>query len=205
MTSIPLTEKPLAFIDCETTGLDPVAHEIIEIAIIKEWPDGRIHEWHTKVRPQVLRAAEPIALRVNGFADDPDQWDGAPEFADVAPLIAARLDGCLIIGHNVAFDLGFLKEALKKAGSKARIPHRKLDTYTLAYEHLAHKGLNSLSLDSVCTFLGISNEGNHTALVDARRCREVWHTLTAKAEPVVSAEETQAEVEPVVPPKENAA
>ena len=78
---------------------------------------------------------------------------------------------------NCSFDLDFLDEALRRAKSPAKLSHRKLDTYTLAYEHLAYKGLNSLSLDSICTFLGISNEGNHTALVDARRCREVWHTL----------------------------
>lgn len=176
-TRTPLSERPLAFVDCETTGLDPHEQEVIEIAILKEYPDGRLEEWETKTKPQRIETAHPKALEINGYAANPSLWDDAPTFDEVAATIAAKLDDCIIVGHNPKFDLEFLKAGLKRAGSKARLPYRALDTVTLAYEHLSHKGLESLSLDAICTFLGISNEGHHTALVDAHRCREVWHTL----------------------------
>ena len=179
--TIPLADRPLAFVDCETTGLDPNIHEIIDIAIIKEWPDGRIHEWASKIAPQVPGAADPYSLWVNKYADAPEQWDGAPKFVDMAPLILARLTDCLIVGHNINFDLNFIRAGCVKAGLGLKLlPRRVLDTYLLVYEHLAHRGLESLSLDAACTMLGISNEGNHTALVDARRCRVLWHALRAK-------------------------
>lgn len=177
MPRTPLKDRPLAFIDTETTGLDPRLQEVIEVAVILEKPDGTLEEWCTKVRPTRLETAEPYALKVNGYEAHPELWATAPTFPEIVSELARRLDDTILVGHNVGFDLDFLQEGLIRAGSKVRLAHRKLDTYTLAYEHLAPEGLESLSLDAVCSFLGISNEGHHTALVDARRCRAVWHTL----------------------------
>lgn len=49
---------------------------------------------------------------------------------------------------------------------------------TLAYEHLVPKGLGSLSLDRIRGFLGWSHDGAHTAMVDTRDCRRLFHELT---------------------------
>jgi DNA polymerase-3 subunit epsilon len=170
----PLNERPLAFIDTETTGLVAAVHEIIEVAIIREMPDGTLEEWAVKVKPQNLEVAEPIALRINGYNDHPELWADAPTFDEIAPIVAAKLEGCILVGHNVSFDLAFLNDALKRAGSKAKLPYHKIDTVTLAFEHLVPKGLTSLSLDNIRKFLGWSKDGAHTALVDARDCRTLY-------------------------------
>ena len=39
------------FIDTETTGLDASRHEIIEIAVITEYGDGKKERWCRKVKP----------------------------------------------------------------------------------------------------------------------------------------------------------
>jgi DNA polymerase III epsilon subunit-like protein len=172
-------DRNRAFLDTETTGLDPITNEIVEIAIIRERPDGTlIDEWSTKVKPQRIETAHPRALEVNGYNEA--AWADAPLFDDIADEVADRLLDCVLIGHNVAFDHGFIKEALKRAGSKVRLPYHKIDTVTLVYEHLAPLGCTSLSLDRVREFLGWSKDGAHTALQDTQDCRKLYHHLTGR-------------------------
>ena len=177
MPRVPLSERPLAFLDCETTGLDPIEHEILEVAIIKEWTDGRLEEWSTKVRPLRIETAHPRALKINGYADHPELWEDAPTFNEVAPIIVAKLDGCVVVGHNPKFDLDFLQRAVWRSGSTAKLPYHAIDTVTLVFEHLVPQGCASLSLDHVRDFLGWSKENAHTALVDARDCRQLYWEL----------------------------
>jgi DNA polymerase-3 subunit epsilon len=182
----PIGDRPLAFLDTETTGLNPQEQEVIEIAVIKEWPDGRLEEWETKIKPQRIETAHPRALAINGYADHPQDWEDAPTFDEVAAVIVAKLDGCVIVGHNPKFDLGFLQAGLDRVGSHGRLPYHAIDTVTLVYEHLVPKGCPSLSLDVVRKFLGWSHDGAHTALVDTRDCRRLYHELTSAARATTS-------------------
>lgn len=181
MPPLPLRDRPLAFIDTETTGLQALAHEVIDIAIIREWPDGRLDEWSTKVWPTSIEVAEPIALQVNGYT--PEAWADAPTFAEVQHEVVGRLQDCILVGHNVSFDLDFLTDALRRCGNRAKLPYHKIDTVTLAYEHLVPRGLTSLSLDSIRKFYGWSKDGAHTALVDARDARRVYRELVRTPPP----------------------
>lgn len=162
----------IAYIDTETTGLDPRVHEMIEIAILDD-----TGEWSTKIRPVHIDVAEPEALAVNGYS--PERWAGAPLLATVAPEIAARLSGHdLLCGHNVAFDRAFVVASLERAGiATDGIAWRTLDTMTLAHEHLV-PGLRSLSLDAIRRHLGWPMEGAHSALQDARDARRLHQMLT---------------------------
>ena len=108
----PLSQRPLAFIDTETTGLDTSVHEVIEVAIVKEHPDGRVEKWQSRIQPKNIEAAHPKALEVNGYT--PEKWGEAPYLEHVAIDIATMLKGCVIVGHNVGFDLDFLQADFKK-------------------------------------------------------------------------------------------
>jgi len=191
-----LSERPLAFIDVETTGLDPNRHEVIEVAVVfdesvfrrlgapwalllhRDEPDLAV--WHTRIRPERIGDADPKALRVNRY--DPERWANAPTAAEVADDIVALLtrEGAdpVIVGHNVSFDRDFLNATLRGVGSRARVSHHTVDTVTLCHEHLVPCGLESLSLDNVRRFLGIPTEGSHAALKDAIDARDVYHRLT---------------------------
>ena len=171
----PLSQRPLAFIDTETTGLDASVHEVIEVAVVKEHPDGRVEKWQSLIRPKDLEAAHPRALAMNGYNDAPERWDNAPYIEHVAGEIAERLKGCVIVGHNVGFDMDFLQSNFDREGLKFRLPYHKVDTVTLAYEHLVPTGLESLSLDKIRAFLKWDTEGAHTALKDAEDARRLYH------------------------------
>lgn len=160
----------IAFIDTETTGLNPELHEIIEICIIT-----RDEVYHTKIAPERIHYANLDALRINGYRGK--DWAHAPTFKQVAPKIKSILQGCTLAGHNIKFDLEFLNESFSNNGFDFHVGHRTLDTVTLAYEHLYPLGLMSLSLDSIRRFLGWSLEGNHTALKDCNDTKRLFEYL----------------------------
>lgn len=175
--------KMLHFIDTETTGLDCTKHEIIEIAIITEYGDGRLERWSTKVKPVRLLDASPKALEINGYNDA--DWEEAPYMNEVIEVIRDKLCQGTIVGHNVHFDVGFIRESYKRCGLDSssrsnRIGRHCVDTITLAHEHLQPMGITSLSLDSIRTFVGWSKENAHTALKDADDCRKLYWSLLRK-------------------------
>jgi len=163
---------PRAFVDVETTGLDDSFHEIVEIAIIQQ--DGT--EWSTKIKPEDIGSADPAALAINGYSEE--KWETAPSMENVAPIIRAKLMGRIPVAHNAAFDKGFIMRALAAEDLDIRgVGYHWIDTVTLAYHLLVPQGLDRLSLKSVCNRLGVSNEGAHTALADALRCKKVYEAL----------------------------
>ena len=160
------------FIDIETTGLNPAVHEIIEIALIIEGEEG-LHRFSTKIKPKFIEHAEPRALEVNGFSFE--EWRDAPYDMEVAEEIASLIQGCTLIGHNVNFDAEFLEEMLHKCGCKYAPRRRKIDTITLAHEHLYFWPAHSLS--SLRLFFGISTIGEHRAMKDCQDMRDIYYRL----------------------------
>lgn len=163
----------LVFLDTETTGLDPNRHEIIEIATI-QW-DGVNHRcWQRLIYPTHIGTADPIALKINKY--NPDKWANAPEFGEIAHDLAKQLNGAIVVGHNVAFDMQFINKHFKKCG--VDIPRvRCVDTITLVYEHLQPIGCNSLSMDGVRKYLGWTEQNTHTAMVDTMDCFRLYKLL----------------------------
>jgi len=180
-----LRKKPLVFMDTETTGLDADVHEIIEIAIIAA--DGEVL-LHTKIKPEHLERASPKALEINGYNEE--DWKYAPTFEEVASKIFAHLSGEVVIaGQVVDFDLRFVNASLKRYYSKLgmepkqiedtmrAISYHKVDTSTMAFEHLSPLGATSMSLWATCKALGIKNPKAHTALADIETTRQVYYRL----------------------------
>lgn len=167
----------LVFLDTETTGLKPApdAAEIIEIAMVTEYPDGRVERWVSKVAPQHIETAHPKALEVNGFT--PEAWEGAPAFTEIADTVIEKLSGATVIGHNVGFDLKFVRAALDEVGAGEITDLSFIDTQTLAKEHLKPLGLKSVSLVNIRRWFGWSIEGAHTAMADTEDCRRLYHKL----------------------------
>jgi DNA polymerase-3 subunit epsilon len=183
------------WIDTETTGLNPVYHEIIEIAVIVEsvLPDGTgtiVSSWATKISPERVDRADAKALEVNGYT--PEAWAGAPSFGEVAPQISELLaSGGVICGHNVGFDVSFFEAAFARIGTGVRIPYHKLDTVTLAYAAWNNVGVGpGLSLDKLRKHLGIPMEGAHSALKDALDARTVYYEALKTLRGVAPPEES---------------
>ncbi len=169
-------KQKIVFLDLETTSLDPVNGEIIEICIL--W--GKNKMYHKKVMPLHIDTANPLSLEINGYSAD--EWYDAIHPELLANEIGPILSGAVVVAHNVHFDLSFLEELLHRYGVKWS-RRRPIDTITLAYEHLTIIGLKSVSFDSIRRFLGWTTKGAHRAKKDALDVRKLYYLLN-RATPI---------------------
>jgi DNA polymerase-3 subunit epsilon len=100
-----LHEAPLAFLDVETTGLNPhFGDRIVEIAILRTTGLKKLDTFNTLINPN--RPLNPAAMAVNGIT--PAMIVDAPAFGQIASEIRALLADRVIVAHNAPFDMGFL-------------------------------------------------------------------------------------------------
>lgn len=166
-----------AFIDIETTGLNLLKNEIIEIGCVLTTPTLKvIEEFELKVKPEHLEDADPVALKVNHY--DGKDWEGAHSLKEAMKIISEKVKDCIMVGHNVAFDAGFLEYAFNQTQTINTMHYHKLDTISIAWAKL-HRDpdLEHFSLRELCARFDIKNERAHTALFDARATFELYKKL----------------------------
>jgi DNA polymerase-3 subunit epsilon len=158
--------RPLAFIDLETTGLHPHSDRIVELSILKIHPDGT-KEYHSRrINPGV--PIPPEATAVHGITDD-DVAD-KPKFGQFAKSIRDFLEGCDIVGFNViAFDLPCLESELERVGVEFSRQGRYLvDTKTI-YHQREPRDLQA----AYQKYCGKEMENAHVAKEDAKASAEI--------------------------------
>ncbi|WP_406325861.1 3'-5' exonuclease [Streptomyces sp. NBC_01617] len=140
--------RPLAFIDTETTGLDPDQHQVWEIAVIMRHPGQPDWEAHWQIRPTELhlaQSAEPKALEIGRYHERmviPNDYfvgqidaHGRPagmSHKTLAYDLTKLLKGAVLVGSNPAFDAAFLRVLLESAPWH----YRTVDIATMAVGHL---------------------------------------------------------------------
>jgi DNA polymerase-3 subunit epsilon len=162
-----------AALDLETTGLDPGADRICELAVVRFRADGEVlDEYATLLDPQRPMDATPI----HGIAAE--HVRGAPTFAEVAPELERLLAGTVVVAHHLAFEDAFLAAEFRRAGRPApRWPG--LCTLVTARSQLDGSGFGLAALHSSLTATPI--DAAHTALGDSRATAEVLAALLAQA------------------------
>lgn len=158
----------LAFIDIEATGLNLLRHEIIEIGCIITTPDFKIiEEFELKIKPEKLEDADPVSLKISQY--DSIRWQDAKSLKYAIKVFSEKVKDCIMVGHNVAFDAGFLEKAFAETNLTNSMHYHKLDTISIAWAKLHREpDLEHFSLRELCLRYGIENERAHTALSDAR-------------------------------------
>lgn len=159
-------KKPIVFFDLETTGIDIVKDRIVEICLLKVYPNGNEETKTLRINPGMHIPEE--ASNVNGIYDA-DVAD-CPRFEEVAADVAAMITGSDLGGFNSNnFDIPLLAEEFLRAGIKVDLKacrsvdvsniYRKLERRTLiaAYKFYCHKDLTDA----------------HSALADTRATYEV--------------------------------
>jgi DNA polymerase III epsilon subunit family exonuclease len=172
-----MRKENLAFIDIEATGLDVNKHEIIEIGCVLTTPNLEvIEEFELKVKPERIEDADPVSLKVNGYEES--RWIFAQTLPDAMKVLAPKIEGAIMVGHNMPFDLSFLDAAFSKIGLKNPLHYHRLDTISIAWAKLHREAdLEHFSLRELCVRFGIKNENAHTALSDARATYELYKKL----------------------------
>ncbi|AKF06103.1 3'-5' exonuclease [Sandaracinus amylolyticus] len=170
--------RPLAILDTETTGLDHTRNEIIDVAVLRVDPVTLTveREYAARVRPAHPERLTPDAHAVNGF--DAARWDGAIGIGAAMHDVHELTRGCVLAGHNIDFDLGFVNGACRRAAlGDLEVHHHRVDTGTLAWPLLQAGAVESLRLDAICAHLGIEIAGAHTARGDVHRTLAVLRAL----------------------------
>jgi len=181
-----MKKHTLAFIDLETTGLDPERHEIIEIGCLtvkQDWSGAQpvftvLNEFDVKVKPKHIETAEPEALRINHYSEA--DWLFAVDLEQALRELAEKTADAIMVGQNVAFDWGFLRHAFKEMGVQNRMYFHRLDTIPMAFIKCCHDPkLERYNLGELSRYFGVENERAHSAMSDIRATFEIYKKLIA--------------------------
>lgn len=169
-----LAHQRFAVVDVETSGLSPQRHRILQVAVVEVRGDGTLlDEWSTLVRPSWWRVGP---RHVHGLTVR-RTWR-APKMRRVGPELAARLDGRVVVAHNLAFDWAFIERGLTRAGVPAPAQPLRLCTLELS-RSLDPERAESHRLADVCARHGVVLERAHDALADARATASLLPHLLA--------------------------
>ena len=175
-----ILQQPLAFIDVETTGIDPSVHEIIELGVViarlKDDVLTVVDQFDIKIVPKHIDNADPVALRVNGYNES--DWLFAVEREEALKTFITKTHGAIFVAHNIIFDYGFIEAALKQSGLEHQMHFHKIDTISMAFAVLhTADDINRYSLKALCEYFGIENARAHSAYADAFATYEVFKKL----------------------------
>jgi DNA polymerase-3 subunit epsilon len=170
----PLGALTIVVLDCETTGLNVALDRIVSLATV------RIHD--TRIVPSetldlLINPGQPIpqaTTDIHGITDAMvfDQ----PSLAQQWPRIEPALRDCVVVGHNIGFDLTLLEIELRRAGIRWQRP---ASLCTLQLAAALEPKLQDLNLEALARTYGIAVNGRHTALGDALLTADLYLHLLA--------------------------
>ncbi len=176
-----LRETALAFVDVETTGASPEnGDRVIEVGV------ARVEGGEVVGRLQ--RLVDPgrgISVGITALTGiTPEMCAGQPVFGEIMGEVEEMMRGAVIVGHNVPFDLGFLRNEFRKSG--ADMVERLggagggaggtvvLDTVRLARRQF---GSGGNGLQKLAARFGCVEETAHRAMADALTTYRVFGRL----------------------------
>ncbi|MBN1875314.1 MAG: DEAD/DEAH box helicase [Anaerolineae bacterium] len=157
-------------LDLETTGLDPNRDAIIEIGAVRFDGDRELEAFSTFVNPG--RSIPLVVTELTGITNA--DVEGAPSLRRALRQLSDFVERAPVVGHNVRFDLSFLRNHSALVGNPA------IDTFELAGILVPHASRYSLS--NLVKELGLDfPEQTHRALDDARMAHGLYVTLLDRA------------------------
>lgn len=156
--------RPICFFDLETTGIDVARDRIVEISIVKVYPNRNQESRTWLVNPTIPIPAQATA--VHGISNE--KVANEPTFKELAPQIHALIKDADLAGFNSdRFDIPLLAEELLRAevdfDMKNRVSvdvqtifHKKEErTLSAAYKFYCNQALenaHSAEADTLATY-----------------------------------------------------
>lgn len=165
-------QRPLAFIDLETTGVNITADRIVEIAIVKITPAGEKLVKRRLINPQM--SIPKSSSDVHGITDD--MVKDAPTFKQLANEIKQFLDNCDIAGYNSnKFDVPMLIEEFARVGLDFSTSDKKMLDVQKVFHMMEQRTLTA----AYKFYCDKSLEDAHSAEADATA---TWEVLVAQVQ-----------------------
>lgn len=104
--------KPICFFDLETTGTNIAKDRIVEISVLKVFPNGNKESYTWRVNPERPIPKETTAI--HGISDE--DVANEPTFKELSKKVHNLIKGCDLGGYNSnRFDIPLLAEELLRA------------------------------------------------------------------------------------------
>lgn len=167
--STPLSEVTFVVLDLETTGGSPAACAITEVGALKFHGGACTGAFETLVNPGV-----PIPPDIVYFTGITEAMVApAPDISSVLPAFSEFIGDAVIVGHNVRFDLAFLRANRARLGYPPAT-NRSVDTCTLARRLLVDE-VPDCKLGTLARHLATPTVPCHRAFADAAATAELFH------------------------------
>ncbi len=152
--------------DIETTGLSPTNDMITEIGAVKIVNGQIVEEYNQLINPE--RSIPENIVELTGITNE--MVKNMPTIDQVLPKFEEFVGDAVLVAHNAAFDVGFIREQLRRRGKELKNPI--LDTLELSRNLLSH--LKSHKLNIIAKHLNISLVNHHRAVDDAKATAEIF-------------------------------
>lgn len=159
------------FLDLETTGFEPVKDSIIEVSLVV-----------TKNGQETGRLDQVIIPDKSLLSDFVSQLTGINQaeidskgvyFKEVKDEVQNLIEGAVIVGHNIDFDINFLK------GNGINLDkNQRLDTHELARILLPKEP--SFALEVLAKNYGFTHKDAHRAMSDVLASKDLFEMLLEK-------------------------
>jgi ribonuclease T len=186
-------------VDVETGGFNARTDALLEIAavLVGQQPDGqfgRVETIRYHVKPFEGANLDPASLAVNGIDPDHplrpaiDERDALQRvFREVRT--AVREHACsraILVGHNAAFDLGFLNEAIARTNMK-RSPFHPFSCFDTATLCGVAYGQTVLARAAQAAGLAWDESQAHSAAYDAEITADLFCDVVNRFRPIFEA------------------
>jgi DNA polymerase-3 subunit epsilon len=171
----PLCDVTFVVLDLETTGTSPAACAITEVGAVKVRGGELLGTFQTLVNPGL--PIPPAITVLTGITEA--MVVPAPKIGDVLGPFTRFVGDDVIVGHNVAFDLRFLRAAMDEHGYP-RFTNTVVDTCALA-RRLVREEVPNCRLATLAERFRAGRRPTHRALDDAWATVEVLHALLERA------------------------
>ncbi len=160
-------DRPLVFFDLETTGINLMQDRIVELSVVKIFPDG-----HREVKTRRLNPGMHIpeeASAVHGIYDE--DVAGEPSFEEIAPMLLNYFADSDLGGYNInKFDIPMLINEFKRVSMEFPLDGRRIiDSYII----FCRKEPRSLTA-AYKFYCGKDIENAHSAEADTLATVEVF-------------------------------
>ena len=167
-----LAKEIFVCLDCESTGLNPESDRIVEIGVARFTFDKIIQEYETLIDPE----CEIPQISQDIHKISAEMLQGKPKIKEILPDLLKMIEGHILIGHGIGFDIALIAAEAARHQIPTRIKEQPyLDTLRMARLY-GESPTNSL--ERLRQHFNIAAEGAHRAMSDVIVNIEVFKFLS---------------------------
>lgn len=167
-----LSDEVFICLDCEATGLDIDTDAIIELAAVKFTLSHHLDSFESLIDP--CQPIPELSMKIHRITNEMVQ--GKPKIKEILPSFLKFIEGHIIVGHGIKFDIDMIVKAAKNNQVQCHIEKQlTIDTLRLARLY-GQTSVNSLEI--LRQHFNILSDGAHRAMNDVIVNIEVFKHLS---------------------------